>query len=148
MENSDFVQSVTRGIIDLLPLFQKKLIKPVQQLTKQDTPPLQHLVLILLDESETLTMTDLAKELYISKPQLTPIIDKLVDRGLVQRETDAKDRRVINNRLTGAGKEHLKQMDKELYGILKQRIEILPPGELREIQSALGVLNKMMNKLP
>ena len=39
----------------------------------------------------------MAKDLSISKPNMTPIIDKLVKEGYVDRYYDDNDRRVILN---------------------------------------------------
>ena len=45
----------------------------------------------------SMTMSELAKTLMMTKPQLTHLVDPLVALGLVERRPDAKDRRVIQS---------------------------------------------------
>jgi DNA-binding MarR family transcriptional regulator len=44
-----------------------------------------------------------ATELRTSKPNITALVDSLVDRGLVAREADAEDRRRISVSITSEG---------------------------------------------
>ncbi len=51
-------------------------------------------VLLSLESDDTLSMRALARKLSYDASNLTGIIDKLEDRGAVQRHTDSADRRV------------------------------------------------------
>ncbi|MCR4435184.1 MAG: MarR family transcriptional regulator [Clostridiales bacterium] len=148
VENNNDVCRITANLLSLLPLFQKKIIKPVEQVTKHTLSPLQHYVLVLLCEENRLTMTELAKALYISKSQLTPLIDKLIETGFLGREISEKDRRVIYIYLTTAGKNFLHQKDKEMFDLLKQKIETIPENQLSELYHALNVIDEVLMKLP
>lgn len=59
--------------------------------------------LVSLYGSERSTMGDLADSLGVSVSTLTGIVDRLVDHGLVVRENDPHDRRVVVGRLTPEG---------------------------------------------
>lgn len=48
-------------------------------------------------------MTDLAREIVLSKTGLTSLVDRLQQRGLVQRVPDPTDRRVMRITLTDDG---------------------------------------------
>lgn len=54
-----------------------------------------------------LKMTDIASLLLLSKSGITRIVDRLVDDGLVSRETPPENRRVVYARITPAGVEAL-----------------------------------------
>ena len=53
----------------------------------------------------------LAERLAVAKPTLTSTADALVAAGLLQRETEVKDRRVVRLRLTEAGQEAVRHAD-------------------------------------
>ena len=52
----------------------------------------------------TKTMTQVANGLHISVGALTTAINKLVEKGYVSRERDKADKRIVNIRLTDAGR--------------------------------------------
>jgi DNA-binding MarR family transcriptional regulator len=60
----------------------------------------------------SMTMSELAKALMMTKPQLTHLVNSLVTLDLVERCPDDKDRRVINLALTEKGRVLVKNMKK------------------------------------
>ena len=56
-------------------------------------------------ESDNLVrMTDVSRLMMVSKPAATQVVNKLVERGLVERASDANDRRIVYIRPTEAGR--------------------------------------------
>lgn len=49
-------------------------------------------------------LTDLHRRVLLSQPALSRMVDRLVERGLVERCEDAGDRRVVRLALTDAGR--------------------------------------------
>ena len=49
-------------------------------------------------------MTDVSRRMMISKPAATQAINRMVERGLVERVSDESDRRVVYIRATEAGR--------------------------------------------
>ncbi len=62
--------------------------------------------------------SQLAARLAVAKPTLTAIIDSLVDRGFVVRETESGDRRVVSLSITAAGTAALRGTETELNHVL------------------------------
>jgi DNA-binding MarR family transcriptional regulator len=66
-------------------------------------------------------------------PDLTRLLDRLESAGMVKKERDAKDRRVVNVHITKAGRDTVEsamkavqaRLHKELEGIGKSRLEQL-----------------------
>ena len=81
---------------------------------KDITPP--HLeIMKQLEEAGTLHITEVGEILQIAEPQMTHLIDKLVDLGLVKRQTGTGDRRTINIVLTSKGKTTLEERDGQYF---------------------------------
>lgn len=65
---------------------------------------LAHLhALMVLDADGAVPMHRLAESLACSMPSATGIIDRMEERGLVERLRDARDRRLVLVRITDAG---------------------------------------------
>jgi DNA-binding MarR family transcriptional regulator len=73
----------------------------------------QCVVLMEIDENGRLTMGQLAARLRLDNSTLSRTIDSLVAKGLVEREREERDRRVIFIRLTEAGKASCRVIHKE-----------------------------------
>ena len=73
-------------------------------LTELDITYPQYLVLLVLWERDGIRLGEIAEELYLATHAVSPIIDRLEEAGLVQRETDVNDARSMRVVLTKAGR--------------------------------------------
>ncbi|MBS4028841.1 MAG: MarR family transcriptional regulator [Ignavibacteriales bacterium] len=85
------------------------------KLLEHELTATQYIVLIRMYEEDGISLTELVERLYLDNPTLTGIIDRMERDGLLQRQRDDDDRRVVNVYLTAKGKllrseiEHLAQ---------------------------------------
>ena len=68
---------------------------------------------------ETLVrMTDISQRMMISKPAATQVVNRLVERGLVERASDENDRRIVYIRATEAGRAfYQREINKSLSAV-------------------------------
>lgn len=134
-------------LFHLIPLIDKKIIRPVIQHFKPQLTPIQVHIISIVKERKA-TMTELANEIRLSKQQLTPIVDKLVAAGFVQREYDAIDRRLIRISLTSSGEELCEQAKNQAVEILEEKLGLLAEQDLTSLNRALSDIAHIMQKLP
>ncbi len=95
-----------------------------QLLTREDLTLPQYALLNELSRSGSMSMTDASARLFISKPAITNLVDKLEENKFLKREADPKDRRIYLLEIQGKGKrivqEVQNQVFKYLVGILDQ----------------------------
>ncbi|MGZ7209713.1 MAG: MarR family winged helix-turn-helix transcriptional regulator, partial [Methanobacterium sp.] len=96
----------------LFPLFRKKLFKHKKGLKEGQIPRSYYHVLGVLKKRGELPMSKIGNRVHISKSNMTSLIDKLVEDGLVERIPDKNDRRVINIKITDKGNDLLKNLRK------------------------------------
>lgn len=92
----------------------------------------------LLKENKQLYVTEIVDILSITKPQMTSLIDKLIQMGYLNRTNDINDRRKIYISLTEDGKAITakintaidKQMDSYLTQLTQNEIDVLENGLL------------------
>ena len=103
---------------------------------------------VMAELSQTsMTMTELAKTLMMTKPQLTHVVNPLVVSGIVERRPDEKDRRVINLALTDKGRILLEEAKLKVKENTKNRLATLTSEELDQMSTALETLRNIVGKL-
>ena len=89
------------------PLMRRKLL-PSSAQQAEFGMPLSHVqVLVMLDHRGSLSITEISQSFGIAKPNITPLVDRLIEEGLVMRERNSADRRVVNVVLLPKGEEKL-----------------------------------------
>jgi MarR family 2-MHQ and catechol resistance regulon transcriptional repressor len=94
--------------------------------TLGDITPSQFAVLEALFHLGSMTQGEISTKVLKSGSNMTTVIDNLERGGYVQRERDAKDRRVINVHLTDTG---------------KRKIEAVLPGHIAALVDEFSVLS-------
>jgi DNA-binding MarR family transcriptional regulator len=115
-------------------------------LKPEDLSSTQYNVLrILRGAPEGLPCGEIAKRMITRDPDITRLLDRLEKCGLISRSREARDRRTVMARITGAGLKLLARLDepiqeahrKQLGHLGRARLRLLT-GLLREARSQLG----------
>jgi DNA-binding MarR family transcriptional regulator len=110
--------------------------------------PQSHIKVILyLKHRGTSSISETAKHLTISKPNMTPIIDKLISEGMVNRYNDPDDRRIIRIELTGKAHEFLKEQEQIIKSILAKKITALDSDDLKSLSKHVTGVTDIILKL-
>jgi DNA-binding MarR family transcriptional regulator len=83
-------------------------------------------ILWILQEHGPLPVSRLADWLGIGVPNATGLLDRMEQRGLVARERDADDRRVVLASMTDAGRAAVAEHDGWRVGLIEQILAPLP----------------------
>lgn len=86
------------------------------------TPQQAHLMCVVQHRSPALG--ELAAELGCDKTNITGLVDRIVQRGLIERVADDHDRRITRVRVTGSGRQLIQRFDRDLY----HRLDDLDPS--------------------
>ncbi|MEO7295223.1 MAG: MarR family transcriptional regulator [Candidatus Limnocylindria bacterium] len=87
-------------------------------------------------------MSELAQRAMFSPSGLTRVVDRLVDRGLVERTRDGADSRVIHASLTAAGSTRVRQASRtHLDGIRRRFTSQLSDEQLDQVAGALEMIS-------
>ncbi len=90
-----------------------------------------------LEESGELAMSRLAEFLDVSLSNATGLIDRMEERGLVERSRESDDRRVVLVRLTAAGEGFLHEIQIIKDDLLSAVLARLDGGQLDRLEIAL-----------
>jgi DNA-binding MarR family transcriptional regulator len=90
-----------------------------------------------------ITLGRLAAEEHLAPPTVTKAVDKLVERGLVHRRTDTRDRRVVHVEISPAGRRLIVASRKRRTAWLATRLSQLPPEEVELLAQAAPILDRL-----
>jgi len=135
---------LSENLITLIPIMHKKLCKtlPSFGISRQQ---MELLYLIKLEDGKP--MKYYCDKLMVSKPNLTVIADKLIGEGLIKRENDLEDRRVIILKLTRDGEIYLKGKQEIIKQDIMNRLSQLDVEDIEKLNRLLCEIQEILNKL-
>jgi DNA-binding MarR family transcriptional regulator len=148
MKNSSgIIDGIVENLFHVLPLIHRKLIK-IDLCSVDRRISLPHFAIMrVLDKMGPLPVSQVGEKLLIARPQMTSLIDRLVEPGIVERIPDTNDRRVINVRLTDKGKVELKACKDLIKDNVRRKLSCLKDEELKELSVALNRIGEIGSKL-
>ena len=132
-------------MLSILPFYHKKIFRVGTCSTGMQAA--QHRVLAILKREGILPTSELGKQLYISKPYMTKLVDQLIRDGYVERIPDTRDRRVINISITLAGDKRLHQTGAEYKAEIKTILSDLNDEDLVNLCQSLETLQSIFAKI-
>jgi DNA-binding MarR family transcriptional regulator len=103
--------------------------------------------LMLLARHGEMSMSRLAEAQQISLSNATGLVDRLVERGLVERIGDPGDRRVVLVRISDDGRRQIERVDLLREDFIRRVVDRLDATELkrlhlalRDVRDAIGVV--------
>ena len=136
------IDLIADHLISIHPLLYKSISKPLR-LQTSITPGGMY-VLGSLNRHGTLSMSDIGKCLSMPKPHVTVIVDKLIEEGLVERQSDPKDRRVINILMTEKGLKEFSAIKVAISENLKLKLSKLDEAEQEVLLTATQQVREIL----
>lgn len=146
----DFLWIIQNNILnehDMNKNFQPSLNKHKKCLSDFSIPPSHARVIFYLLESNSSPISQIADNLGISKPNMTPIIDNLINYGLVNRYNDPNDRRILRVELTDKALELIDIFRIGIRNSFAERISPLSDDEIITLDNSIANLITILRKL-
>lgn len=121
------IDDIADNLMSIHPLLFKSISKPMRNQTS--ITPGGMFVLGSLKRNGILSMSDIGKCLAMPKPHVSVIVDKLIEEGYVERQSDPKDRRIVNILLTEKGLTDFEKIKLEVSETLKIKLSSLNDEE-------------------
>jgi DNA-binding MarR family transcriptional regulator len=128
------IDIIAENLISIHPLLYKSISKPLR--TKTSVTPAGMFVLGRLKRHGMLSMSDIGKYLAMPKPHITVIVDRLIEEGYVERQSDPNDRRIVNILITENGLRDFEQIKRIVSETLKSKLLLLSEDELEILATA------------
>ena len=143
--NKDTIEAVATTTFEILPLLRKKLLRMDVVQAEHDMPMSHVQVLAMLGSTGALSVSDISRKLGIAKPNITPLIDKLIESGYVERKRDADDRRVVNVVLLPEGQKKLDDIRETIVRQVMRWMGTIPEKDFFELAKALETVSQILS---
>lgn len=138
MTKEQLISELNETFPKLMRLYHHRL----SSLTEESLTMVQFFALKCLDEGER-TVGDLAADLMVSPSAISGTVDRLVDMGLVERQPDDRDRRLVWIRTTGEGRRREEEFEVKRRQVAEQLFARLT---VTETASLLRLLEKLIGR--
>lgn len=90
---------------------------------------------------------ELSETEALAQPSVSKLVDRLEARGLVARQRDALDGRVVLVSISAEGETRLKQVRAHIHSVLRDALIDLPDGDLVTLVNAGEVIERLIGTL-
>ncbi len=147
--HNDLLDSVTHELSLLLPLLEVKILRAGFKAVEREKRIAAHhlMILKLVRDAGPLPVSEIGGWHHIPKSRMTYLIDRLVELGLVERQPDTRDRRVVKVALTGNGNITLKECESIFGESARERLSSLVDEDLRQLAASLKRVREVISKV-
>jgi DNA-binding MarR family transcriptional regulator len=109
-------------------------------LKKYAVTGIQYTVLSVLAHRDGLSSADLSRRFYVTPQSMGQLLSSLEERGLLARNEDMSNRRILRVSLTDAGRELVEAGAKDIAEVESLAFAILDGNDLQRLRSNLHAL--------
>ncbi len=144
MNYIDRLSGVSSHLMTLTGFFHGVIRLAPSAPTEVRTNVVRYHILKCLERRGPHHSTEVSATLNVKKNTLSELLDRMVRDGLVLREYDAGDRRMILLRITRGGRAAIKEFEKNLMGNIRQFLESLEEDDRRDLVQAIESLVRIL----
>jgi DNA-binding MarR family transcriptional regulator len=133
----------TAALAARLRLGVTRLARKLRQEAEPGITPSMLAALSSAERQGPLTMRDLCAAEQVQPPSMTRIVAALADAGLVAREADPDDGRVVWVRVTSEGRRLLDRSRRRKEAYLARALRTLDPDDVATLEDAAALLERL-----
>lgn len=137
------IDPCAQEILEVVPLIMRAIRAQMRLHRALDLSVPQFRTLAYLNYYEGASLTEAAEFIGLALPSMSKLVDGLVARRLVARETSPYDRRRVTLALTTTGSAAFQAAHKATQAYLAQRLAELPVEELALVRQSMQVLRPL-----
>ncbi len=147
MSTKDALFEISNSLFFLSLSLNSKIMNRNIMFKELSIPPSHMKVIFYLMNNGPSSVSKIANDLVISKPNMTPIIDNLIAEGYAVRYDDPNDRRIIIIETTEKAHTFLRQKRQETVQYLSDKLSALSSEDVNTLESILPTLNKIIARI-
>jgi DNA-binding MarR family transcriptional regulator len=139
-------EETAQCITDLFGLIYRNLIRNENDSISFNRDSQSALLSVLLRNGPT-KMSDIGRTLKVTKPNVTFLVDKLEEQGLILRQNDENDRRIVKICLTESGRKAIEDQKSELQKSIMKKLNLLTEHDILILNNSLASMHDIIGKL-
>ena len=135
-------------LADRLRLVVTRLARRLRQQSGVGESPTQLSALATVERRGSITLGALAEAERVKPPTMTAAVTRLEADGLLARQVDESDRRIVRVTITPTGRKLLARNRSRKTAELERRLVRLSPEDRRTLDRAVVVLDRLLEQEP
>lgn len=140
-------EQCAEAVLEVTPI----VIRVIRNKMRQNRAPAltvpQFRTLAFVQSKEGVSLSQVAEFIGLTLPSTSTLVDGLVKRGLVTRETHPTDRRRLTLTVTPTGRQLMQAARKHTQEYLAEQLERMPEADQATITSAMALLKQVFDNL-
>ena len=145
-DDAALIESISKNLYEALPLLPKRLVR-VDAITREFGMPFSHIQILCMLSDKEMTIGDISSNLGIAKPNITPLLDALHERGILERCRSEKDRRIVNVRLLPEGQVLAAKVRQAIAEQVLEWPRSFSTSDIKRLNNALSYLIEISSEL-
>jgi DNA-binding MarR family transcriptional regulator len=133
-------QPLAHEVLDVIPSVMRTIRKNLRDQRDPDMTLPEFRGLAFINRNPGCSLNEAAEHIGLEPPSASKLVDHLVRRGLVRRETDPADRRRVQLTLLPRGQRNIDLAFEHTRTFLAQQLEHLKAGERETVMKAMAIL--------
>ena len=147
----DIKEGKLEGIADsfllFFPLFYRKILRVASSKKRVNPINTQFQVLAIVMHSGNLQTSEIGRRLGISSPNMTPLIDRLIEKGYAERLSGSQDRRVIKIAITEKGRRFVAGRRRLMRNEIKKNLSTLSIEDVSTLSGAIETFRQVIGRV-
>ncbi|MGA8855777.1 MAG: MarR family transcriptional regulator [Candidatus Bathyarchaeia archaeon] len=135
-----------REVLDVVPLAMRAIRAQLRKHGAKEVSVPQFRTLAYLNRHEGTSLSDVAEHIGLTLPSMSALVDSIVMKGLVIRQTHPEDRRRMTLTLTERGRATLRVAHEAAASYLEEKIGQLSATERATVIEAMRMLKRVFIK--
>ncbi|MBE5766482.1 MAG: MarR family transcriptional regulator [Clostridiales bacterium] len=145
--DAEVVASISDKLFQVMPLLRKRMLR-VDGVQSEYGIPFSHVqVLAMLENSGSMSVSEISRRFGIAKPNITPLVDRLISAGFVERVRNKADRRVVDVYILDSGRQKLKEIQQALHEQVISWSDTISSQDFVELSDALSTIIRIMGEI-
>jgi len=142
---TDVIENIPRSLINVMPLLQKHFLHMEAIRNEHSISLSQMQVLSMLGETGFMSLSEISHRMGTYQSNISPMVDRLVEDGLVERVRDTLDRRVVSVVILDAGREKLAAIQSSIGEQVWEWAQGgISAADIRDLGEVLGKLARIL----
>lgn len=136
-------------VLKLLPMWQFRLAKPFKSLLHDGiSPNVYNCMTVLKNEGAPMSMGQLGAAMHMTKQQMTKLVNRLIELGMVTRVGDESDRRIVRIYLTEEANSYIERFALQQTSYYDRLFSEMAEADRKSLGDALETLYAVLENIP
>lgn len=133
-----------RTFLDTVPVMMRRIVSEIHRQRSNELSMIQFGTMMFINDHEGISLSVVARHHGATLSSTSRLIDGLVEKGYILRETPKNDRRKVQLSLTDEGKTSIKLMHQTAINYLAKMLHGLSEEDLEMIVKSVKLLDSVV----